>query len=290
MIKGLFTICKISRKSRFIIFLLLSLFILSGFYMINVTISDMSNEIVSQGLLMEKEIVSLNDMIISDNADSDIEYKIKGFLPKIYADTFMDYHGDTIIKIVHTVPLQDITKYYMKLNIDTENLVFIGNSLVEGLRLYSNSDNKFVCKVGINLDGLKSGYYDKLRNYSCDTVVIGMGTNELGSYSKEKFMSSYMDLVEHIRSINSDVNIICLSIPPVSQSKSSNSSSFNNYNVEKYNEYIKELCQNNELYFINNEIFFGSVLNSKWTGDGIHLKGNIYRDWYDFIISEIEKL
>lgn len=174
-----------------------------------------------------------------------------------------------------------------KKNIDTNNMVFVGNSLVEGLRMYSNSNNSFLAKVGISLEGLKYKHYKQLNGYSCETVVIGMGTNELGSYSKEDFISSYKDLVNHIRSINHESNIICLSIPPVTQKKSNSDSKFNNTNVEIYNRYIKELCNTEKLIYLDNEPFFGTVLDSKWSGDGIHLKGNIYREWYNYIIKMI---
>lgn len=264
-----------------LIMLLILVLICSGFKMITAAsnVQDNMNEV--------------NNIEVSENINKDRNFH-KVVLPHIYADMANNYGNGVVFNVVNNIPLNQVYEQYIiektKLNIDTNNLVFVGNSLVEGMRMMSNGQNNFICKVGISLDGLKKGYYNKLYNYDCETVVIGMGTNELGSYSEEKFKNSYMDLVKHIRSINPDSNIVCLSIPPVSQYKSNNSSSFNNTNVVKYNGYIQDLCNNENMSYIDNSEFFGSVLNSKWTSDGIHLSGKIYKQWYDFVLNKISEL
>lgn len=242
---------------------------------------------------IQDNVNEVSNIEVSENINKDRNFH-KIIFPHIYADIAKNYGNGVVFNVVNNIPLTEVYDQYIiektKLNIDTNNLVFVGNSLVEGMRMMSNGQNNFICKVGINLDGLKKGYYNKLYNYDCETVVIGMGTNELGSYSEEKFKNSYMDLVNHIRSINSNSNIICMSIPPVSQNKSNNSSSFNNTNVVKYNGYIQDLCKSENLIYIDNTEFFGNVLNSNWTPDGIHLGGKIYRQWYDFVLNKISEL
>lgn len=278
----------------FLIILFVMMLVSMGFSCVtNLDLYLQEEKNISNSRLNSQSLVNLSDNIEKDK-NSETEYTIKGFIPKVYANAFLNYGHGAVVEIVNNVPLQHLSDYYLNqsknLNIDINNLLFVGNSLVEGLRIGSNGVNDFVCKVGISLDGLKSDYYNKLYNYDCSTVVIGMGTNELGYYDELRFKTSYMDLVNHIRSINPNSNIICLSIPPVSQSKSSSSEYFNNYNVKKYNDYIKELCVENSLYFIDNNLFFGDVLSSKWTGDGIHLSGSVYREWYNFVIEKILEL
>ena len=174
-----------------------------------------------------------------------------------------------------------------KLHINIDNLVFVGNSLVQGLKSVSNDNNVFYCKVGENLYGLNKKVSSQLSNHSCETVVIGMGTNELGWFTQKQFEEQYGVLVRKIREINPNSNIVVLSIPPVSQSKSDSSSAYNNSNVKKSNEYIKKICVDNSLLFLDCSAYFGDVLRSDWTGDGMHLTGNAYIGWYDFIKSEI---
>ena len=215
-------------------------------------------------------------------------------VPRIYANK-LPVLSDEMVKVVYEVNLAGLNPKQIgvlekKLNIDTNNMVFVGNSLVEGLRLYSESNNVFLCKVGIDLKGLKSDIYKKLKNYSCETVVIGMGTNELGYYNEEVFKNSYKDLIEYVRSINPETNIICLSIPPVSEKKSNSSDNFNNYNVKKYNGYIQDIiAEDTSLLFVDNKDFFGEVLSTDFTGDGIHLRGKVYQKWYQYIIEKISE-
>lgn len=185
---------------------------------------------------------------------------------------------------------QNLKEKELKKEINTENILFIGNSLIEGIKISTNTSHNFICKVGISLDGLKDNYYNKINNYNFNTVIIGMGTNELGYYTKEHFEKSYIDLINKIKSVNPNADIITLSIPPVSQNKSSKDKNYNNNNVKIYNEYVKEISKNYNTYYIDNSKFFGEVLSYNWTGDGIHFNGSIYKNWYEFIINEIKNI
>ena len=173
------------------------------------------------------------------------------------------------------------------ISVNTNNILFIGNSLVEGIRLCNQTNHDFLSITGISLDGLKSNIYNQIPNYSCNTVIIGMGTNELGSYSESQFKNSYKDLINKIYSVNKNSKIICMSIPPITNSRSSYDTLFNNTNVQKYNKYIEEICNETNTIYLDNTPFFGYTLNEEWSGDGIHLIGYVYIDWYDFIISQI---
>ena len=59
---------------------------------------------------------------------------------------------------------------------------FVGNSLVEGMRLNSDDGYPFCCKVGISLKELNDTL--KLPD-DYDIAIIEMGSNELGLYSEE---------------------------------------------------------------------------------------------------------
>lgn len=229
------------------------------------------------------------------NIEENINEIEENYLTTIYGNSFVDIEKEDLVKVIYDISLNEVEKrliqeYNERNKIDVENLIFVGNSLVEGLRLNSGSDNIFLCKIGISLDGLKSEIYRTLSNYSCDTVVIEMGTNELGYYSENHFKESYQNLIDYIYTINSNSKIICLSIPPVSQSKSNSDSNYNNINVKKYNNYLMEICNQNDLIYIDNNEFFGDVLSKSYTGDGIHLNGTKYKEWYDFIILKLQEL
>ena len=214
--------------------------------------------------------------------------------PVVYAEDKINLNEVVISEVVSGMSLDEYGFIHPvlpeKLNIDTDNLVFVGNSLVVGLQIMGNQNNVYLCKGGISLLGLKSDIYRQLTKYSCDNVVIGMGTNELGSFSEENFKVLYKDLIEHIRSINPNANIICLSIPPVSENRSRNSSLFNNENVQIYNQYTMDICDVMGTIYIDCSEFFGDVLDNSWSGDGIHFTGTKYMEWYNFIVEKISEL
>lgn len=195
------------------------------------------------------------------------------------------------LKLGHKLSEINSNKMQIQNAIDNDKLMFIGNSLVEGLRLNNNSNNQFYCKVGISLSGLKSKIYTQIDNADFDVAIIEMGTNELGGWSEDDFKSSYFDLIDHILSNNPSAQVICLSIPPVSANKNNSGTRFNNSNVVKYNNWVEDIATTlDQTVYIDCSDFFGDVLNSNWTGDGIHLSGNIYADWYNYIIDKLGQL
>lgn len=177
----------------------------------------------------------------------------------------------------------------MKIDFD-KDILFIGNSLTVGMMQTTDSNNTFLCKTGISLDGLKENIYEEIKEKEFKVAIIGMGTNELGFYTKEQFKNSYNELISHIKSVNSDVKIICMSVPPVTKWKSDSNSNFTNKNAKTYSGYVEEICKENNLIYLDNTEFFGEELKDDWSGDGIHFTGNIYQNWYEWIIENIKEM
>ena len=167
--------------------------------------------------------------------------------------------------------------------VDTTDLLFVGNSLVDGIRIMTDED--CLCK-----EGLKTKIYGELETRSCRNVVIEMGTNEMGIYSPEKFTRLYQELIDHIRSINPEAKIVCLSIPPVSAKKDASSENFKNRFVVRCNQCIQQLCEENGTIYLDNTPFFGTVLSPDITSDGIHFKVKWYSLWHDYIIQTLEDM
>ena len=185
----------------------------------------------------------------------------------------------------------DLEEKVDRLSVRTEEdkIVFIGNSLFEGLRLNAGSDAVFMSKGGINVEGLKSGIYDTLTHYDCEKVIVGLGTNEIGVLTKEEFIKSYQDLVSHIRGINPDSKIVIMSIPPVTRSRSESDARYNNENIRLYNTYVEEVCElDKELIYFDNSPFFTDELNTEWSGDGLHYYNRIYQQWYKYIMENVD--
>lgn len=164
-------------------------------------------------------------------------------------------------------------------------ILFLGNSLVYGLKSVSEDlsrSDSFVCKIGISLTEFNKRYLRQAQGLDCDAVVIEMGSNELGVYEKETFVSEYRRLASSF-----GCPVYCLSIPPVNEGKSRYGARINNVNVELYNEYVKEVAVAAGARYIDCYDFFGQTLNSTWTGDGLHLKSQVYTNWYTWILEQL---
>ena len=95
-------------------------------------------------------------------------------------------------------------------------------------------------------------------------------------------MEEYQLLINKIKTVNKSAKIILSSIPPVAE-KTSYAAQLNNKNVQKYNKYILNLAKKNNLLYLNNLGYFGNVLSSDITEDGIHLTGTGYIEWLNYI-------
>lgn len=187
---------------------------------------------------------------------------------------------------------ENTTRSIIKRAIENDKILFIGNSLVEGWRISTDTNNKFLCKVGVSFSGLDNVVYRYLSSVDFDVAVIEMGTNELGGYSEDNFKSGYRELIERVKDRNENCIIICVSIPPVSRSKSNSGTRFNNNNVELYNNYVKDVVSeyNEDVYYVDCNQFFGNELNSKWTRDGIHMSSGVYKEWFTYVLNKMQDL
>lgn len=156
---------------------------------------------------------------------------------------------------------------------------FVGNSLVEGMRQNSEDGYPFFCEVGISLAELNQKL---VLPEEYDIAIIEVGSNELGAYSEERFMTEYEKLIEAL-----DCPCFCLSIPPCNEKKSKYADRINNDNVDRYNGYVRQVCENTGAAFIDCGDLFGTELREDWTGDGLHLRASVYASWYRWVLEQI---
>lgn len=156
---------------------------------------------------------------------------------------------------------------------------FVGNSLMEGMRLNSEDGYTFQCKVGISLPTLNQ-QLNLPDNYTM--AVIEMGSNELGAYSEQRFKEEYIKLINTL-----NCPCYCLSIPPCNEAKSQYADRICNANVRLYNSYIQDVCTETGATYVDCSEFFGDVLPAEWTGDGLHLSSSVYANWYQWVLSKV---
>ena len=176
--------------------------------------------------------------------------------------------------------------------------VFIGDSRTEGF-IISNSlsnvtaltakglmvDTVFTRPV-VNVNGKKVTIANALSSVNFNKVYIMLGVNELGWAYSDLFIEKYSEIIDYVRSINPNAQIYVQSILPVSYEKSSRDKIYNNNNINKYNELIKKMTKDKQVYYLD---VYEAVsdddgnLPQEASPDGVHLKKEYCQIWYEYL-------
>ena len=144
------------------------------------------------------------------------------------------------------------------------NVAFIGNSRTQAFLMYTGLndvidytnvglmvDTAITKKFITNDEGEKITILEDLENRNIDTVYIMLGINELGWVYSSIFIKNYEELIDKIREVKPDCEIIIQSIIPVTKTKSDNDSIYNNKKISEYNALIKEMSDRKKIKFVN---------------------------------------
>ena len=188
----------------------------------------------------------------------------------------------------------DLTKQDEQDDSFFENAAILGNSLVDGLRLYSNMKSiNYFCGTSVSVVSatktrnmqLKNGQVGTLVQALCqephDKIYIELGINEIGS-DVDYFIGLYGDMLDTIIEAQPDADIYILSILPVTKSKSDSSTVFNMTRVNMYNEALHKLAEEKQCYYMDIcSALQGDdgYLPSDWSGNGVHLHAQYYSVW-----------
>jgi hypothetical protein len=175
---------------------------------------------------------------------------------------------------------------------------FIGNSLVDGFRLFSGLTSCDIyaatsMTVGgadtsesITLDsGVKGTILDALKQKPYGKIYILLGINEIG-YDADYFKDLYGALLDKISELQPDATIYIMGLTPVSAHKSSTSDIFTMTRVNIYNEKLFELAGEKHCYYIDLcEALAGDdgYLPSGVTSDGVHFSASEYKIWLEYL-------
>lgn len=176
--------------------------------------------------------------------------------------------------------------------------VFIGDSRTEGFIMYNGLSNvtsltakglmvdTAFSKPAINMNGEKISVMKALSKTKFNKVYIMLGINELGWAYSDIFIKKYAEIVDYIREINSDAQIYIQSILPVSYEKSSSDKIYNNAKISEYNELIKKMTNDKQVYYLD----VAEIIKDKDGNlpadaslDGVHLKKEYCQKWYEYL-------
>ncbi len=241
------------------------------------------------------KIVQTDEVLQSGKADN-----VKAPIPTKYqsiaarASRSPDSYNDVNkIALTTAYPYIDVDESYF------DDAVFIGDSRVEGLELYSGLKNTtFYAVQGLTIFGLMGHEYAKvggstvslreaLSRKQFKKIYIMVGVNELGTWT-DTFTNAYKEAIDEIRELQPGAVIFIQGIMYVSDDYSKAHDIVNNDNIIDKNNHIAALANGVDIFYLdmNPAITDDSgYLDPELTWDGVHLQAQYYSLWVDFLKS-----
>lgn len=178
-----------------------------------------------------------------------------------------------------------------------DNTLFIGDSRVEGLKLFARSGNAdYFCDVGLQVYSVmekeledvgfpKQTLETLLTNNTYDKIFICFGLNEAG-YPIRSFEQRYAQLLNNLRTWQPDAAIILHGILSVTEQKSNSADYFSIDNLQQRNERIASFADGERIFYVDVNPWFSDgagYLYESLTNDGCHPTVAGYRHWRDWI-------
>ena len=179
-----------------------------------------------------------------------------------------------------------------------EDAAFLGDSLTDGLLLYSdirgpaNLSYKGLTvqsvrtdKV-IRLNGQKYTPLEALGKRSYGKVYILLGINELGWYNDQRFYNCYAQLIDLVRAAQPDAQIYLQTLLPVTAEKSESHEWLKNEKIAVYNDLIAQLAGEKGVYLVDAHAALADendALPADESVDGVHLTKAGYQRWADYL-------
>lgn len=179
-----------------------------------------------------------------------------------------------------------------------EDALFIGDSRVEGLALYSGIDNAdFAYKEGLTVQGLmdeKIAHVDDatltlpelLSSKQYKKIYIMLGVNELG-YDTDYFVTEYMKKIEEIMDAQPDAIVFMMGCMYVSSEYSAGDDIINNDNIDDKNNGIAAYANGIDLFYFDINTALADDdggLKEEYTWDDIHLQAQYYELWENYLL------
>ena len=177
------------------------------------------------------------------------------------------------------------------------SVAFIGDSRTQAFLMYTGLKNVTdYTNIGLMVDtavtkkfvkdknGERVTILQDLKTKNIDTIYIMLGVNELGWVYSSIFIEKYSDLIDDIRNIKPNCNIIVQSIIPVTKSKSDSDEIYNNPKIEEYNSLIKNMAQQKNVKYVDVASALADSngnLPEEASTDGVHINKKYCLKWLE---------
>lgn len=180
-----------------------------------------------------------------------------------------------------------------------QNCIFLGDSRIVGMALYGYIEtNTALAQIGLNHNNARSITYSTstgeiytfdsyLVTHPSKVIYICYGVNGL-TQNESRFKADYQELVEHVKYLCPDSNIVIQSIWP-SRDDGMYTATVSNEKIDYYNEFLYDLAAEEDCYYLDIQGALkdeeGQMMKQYDSGDGLHYNQNGYTDIIAYIVS-----
>ncbi len=180
---------------------------------------------------------------------------------------------------------------------DFADTLFVGDSRTIGLMEYGNIEHAtFFADKGMSVFRLekkqvpvpdlgKVSFYELLEKKKFSKIYFMLGMNELG-YPFESIEKKYQEVLSNIIEKQEGAVIYLCANLHVTAEQSQKDEIYNNVNINRVNEMIASLADNETTFYIDvNELFDdeNGCLSSEYASDHFHVWGKYYADWVEWL-------
>lgn len=243
----------------------------------------------------------INKMVNNENVQfNQMKNEINEEEQKLVSDNIKKEEEDQQKEQTEEQPKQDTKPQYKFVKVDDsyfQDALFIGDSRTVGIAEYADLKKAtFFADTGMSIYNVQSRKVsvpsvgkvkieDLLSSKKYGKIYIMLGINELG-YNTNQTVKEYKKFIEYIQKKQSNAIIYIEANLHVTEQKSKSDKTFNNTNINKFNNEIKKLSNNKTIFYIDiNEAFDdeNGNLRSDYTHDNIHIYAKYYKEWGKWI-------
>ena len=159
----------------------------------------------------------------------------------------------------------------------------LGNSLVDGMKLYSGLEMDYYGLTGATVFENDAG---ALLEHSYGKVYLEFGINEL-SYNTAPIIAAYGEIIDQIRTAMPEAELYVMSLTPVTE-KRDDGGMFTQRAIEELNAALKNLCAEKRCWYV--DVFSPLLDEDGWLAEDYagwdgspHLSTEGYRAWADVL-------
>lgn len=169
--------------------------------------------------------------------------------------------------------------------------IFYGDSITENFAYYGSipwnivwakasltPESALTWKVPIRPYGVEMTLVEAVKTYKPKRLIITLGANAVAVMTESYFIKTYEELVAQVKEANKDTLIIVQSIFPVDirwDVRANTNSTINNTKINRLNYLLAEMCERQEVKFLNTATILKDEIGRLRQGygyesDGIH--------------------